>query len=93
MSVNLYRIKVRKKPSPTELEVVVSVIYDRILDVEKIYKRKVYSLLEMLGNIGGLYEGLFIIIGFIVNFYNATMLELSLGKSLFKFHKTPVKTT
>jgi len=47
----------------------------------------------MLGNIGGLFDGLLILIGFIFNFYDATMFELSLGKSLFKFHKTPVKTT
>jgi len=60
---------------------------------EKIYKRKVYSFLDMLGNIGGLFDGLLILMGFIFNFYNAIMFELSLGKSLFKFHKTPAKKT
>jgi len=60
-----------------------------LADQEKIYKRQVYSLLDMLGNIGGLYDGLLILLSFLVGSYNASMFELSLGKSLFKFHKTP----
>jgi len=58
---------------------------------KKIFKRKVYSFLDMMADIGGLYDALFLITGFLINSYNAKMFELELVKSLFKFQKTPIK--
>ena len=56
-------------------------------------KRKVYSLLDMIGDIGGLHDGLIFFVGFLVSFYNNCMFDLELVKSLFKFQKTPIKST
>ncbi len=37
---------------------------------KKSYKRQVYSFLDMIGDIGGLADGLFILFSFIIHFYN-----------------------
>jgi hypothetical protein len=37
---------------------------------ETIFKRKVYTLLDMVGDVGGLYDGLAFLLGFFLNFYN-----------------------
>ena len=47
----------------------------------------------MLGDIGGLYDGLLFITGFFISTYNASKFEKKLVKSLFKFQKTLLKTT
>ena len=52
---------------------------------EKAFKRQVYSLLDMIGDVGGLYDGLLFITGFIISSYNATMHHAALVSSLFKF--------
>jgi hypothetical protein len=39
---------------------------------EMVFKRKVYTLLDMVGDIGGLYDGLIVLVGFFLNFYNAS---------------------
>ena len=53
-----------------------------------LFHRKVYSFLDMLGDIGGLYDCLFLFVGFLVSSYNAHMFDLELVKTLFKFQKT-----
>ena len=56
------------------------------LDSEiKVFKREVYSFLDMIGDIGGLFDGLLIITAFLLSTYNESMFELSLAKNLFKF--------
>ena len=52
---------------------------------EKTFKRQVYSLLELIGDIGGLLEGLKLITGSFIAFYNLSMFESALVKTLFKF--------
>ena len=47
--------------------------------------------MDMMGNIGGLYDALFLIAGFLLNSYNASMLDLELVTNIFKFQKTPIK--
>ena len=54
------------------------------------YKREVYSFLSMIGDVGGLYDGLLILTGFLLTSYNASMFELTAAKTLFRFQKTPV---
>ena len=56
-----------------------------------VFKRKVYSLLDMIGDIGGLNDGLFFFVGFLVTSYNNCMFDLELVKTLFKFQKTLMK--
>ena len=46
----------------------------------------------MLGDIGGLYDCLFLLVGFLVSSYNACMFDLELVKSMFKFQKTQLKS-
>jgi len=58
---------------------------------QKLYKRKVYSLLDMMGDIGGLHDALFLLASFLIGSYNASMLELALVRKLFKFQKIPIK--
>jgi hypothetical protein len=60
------------------------------LDSEiKVFKREVYSFLDMIGDIGGLFDGLLIISAFLLSTYNESMFELSLVKNLFKFQQPP----
>ena len=47
----------------------------------------------MIGDIGGLYDGLFFILSFFLSAYNGSKFEKALVKTLFKFQKTPLKTT
>ena len=42
----------------------------QLANEEKVFKRKVYSLLDMIGDIGGLYDGLLFITGFFLSTYN-----------------------
>lgn len=44
--------------------------------IEKIYKRKVYTILEMFGDIGGLNDAFFEIFGLIVEFWSARIFAL-----------------
>jgi len=44
----------------------------------KLFKREVYTLLNMIGDIGGLFDGLFIVLGLVIGSYNASKFELSL---------------
>ena len=53
-------------PSPFTLRITLK-------NEEKAFKRQVYSLLDMIGDLGGLYDGLLFITGFIISSYNATM--------------------
>jgi hypothetical protein len=48
-----------------------------------IFKRKVYTLLDMVGDIGGLYEGLAFLLGFFLNFYNDSHFRGVIVDSLF----------
>lgn len=43
---------------------------------EKVYKRKVYTILEMFGDIGGLNDAFFEIFGVIVEFWTARIFIL-----------------
>ena len=58
---------------------------------QKLYKRKVYSLLDMMGDIGGLHDALFLLASFLIGSYNASMFDLALVRKLFKFQKIPIK--
>ena len=57
-----------------------------------VFKRKVYSLLDMIGDIGGLYDGLFFIAGFLIRYFNHSTFDVALVTTLFKFQKTPLKS-
>jgi len=45
----------------------------------------------MIGDVGGLYDGILILTGVFMGFYNATFFKYELVKSLFRFQKTPSK--
>jgi hypothetical protein len=47
----------------------------------------------MVGDIGGLFDGLLIVAGLLVIPYNASMFELSVSKILFKFQQTPAPSS
>jgi hypothetical protein len=59
---------------------------------EKLYKREVYSLLSMVSDIGGLYDGLLLVTSVLVISYNASMFELTAAKLLFRFQKKRANT-
>ena len=65
----------------------------RLKNEEEVFKRQVYSILGMIGEVGGLYDGLLIITGFFLSAYNASTFTQELTKSLVKFQKTPIKET
>lgn len=46
-------------------------------------------MLDCVGDIGGLYDGLMILFGFFLHVYNANLFDLVKVKNLFKFKKTP----
>jgi hypothetical protein len=54
---------------------------------EKLYKREVYSFLSLVSDIGGLRDGLLIVVGFLLASYNVSMYELFLVKTFFRFQK------
>ena len=60
---------------------------------EKLYKREVYSTLSMVGDIGGLFDGLFLITGFLLRWYSRSMFEMDFVKALFKFQKRLVNSS
>ena len=64
-------------------------LYIKLKNEEKLYKRQVYTFLSMIGDVGGLYDGLLILTGVFMGFYNATFFKYELVKSLFRFQKTP----
>lgn len=66
-------------------------LFFKLKSEEKLYKRAVYTFLDLIGDVGGLYDGLLIITGFLMSSYNATFFEKALGEGLFKFQKTPPK--
>jgi hypothetical protein len=47
----------------------------------------------MVGDIGGLYDGLFLITGFLLRWYSTSMFEIDFVKSLFKFQKRLVNSS
>ena len=51
----------------------------------QVIKRQVYTLLDMVGDIGGLYNGLLLITGVFLTGYNASMFDIELVYRLFKF--------
>ena len=54
-------------------------------DEVKVVKRKVYTILDMVGDIGGLYDGLIIITSFILTLYNTSAFDSALVANIFKF--------
>ena len=54
-------------------------------DTQKLTKREVYTILALVGDIGGLYDGLRVIIGFFLITYNVAMFDSALISTLFKF--------
>jgi hypothetical protein len=64
-----------------------------MVEESKLLKRQVYTLLDMVGDIGGLHDGLFFIVGFFVTLYNAAKFESALVLRLFRFTNTPAATT
>jgi len=50
---------------------------------EQFFKRKVYTLLDMIGDIGALSDGLILIIGFFLNSYNDSHFLSLIMESLF----------
>jgi len=47
----------------------------------------------MVGDIGGLYDGLFLITGFLLRWYSTSMFEIDFVKTLFKFQKRLVNSS
>ena len=54
----------------------------------KTFKREVYSFLSMIGDIGGLYDGLILLTGIFLRTYNVSLFELDLIKKMFAFQQT-----
>ena len=50
---------------------------------ERLIIRKVYTLLNMIGAVGGLHEGLLFVLGLLLNLYNRSLFESSLVETLF----------
>lgn len=55
------------------------------------YERKVLSLVEVLGQIGGTHEIIIVLIGIIVGYYNSRVFALSLIKRICEVHNVPYK--
>ena len=51
---------------------------------EKVVRRQVYTLLDMLGDIGGLHDGIFFIVSFFITIYNGSKFEAALVLRLFR---------
>jgi len=47
----------------------------------------------MIGDIGGLHDGLLILTGILITSYNSIMFEITAVKTLFRFQKTPVPSS
>ena len=56
-----------------------------ISDHEQIVKRSVYTILDMVADIGGLYDGLMYMTSFFFTIYNAGVFDIALTASLVKF--------
>ena len=50
---------------------------------EKTFKRQVYTLLDMIGDIGALKEGLVFLLGFLINAYNKSYFQNAIMSTLF----------
>ena len=50
---------------------------------EKTFKRQVYTLLDMIGDIGALKEGLIFLVGFLMNAYNKSYFHSAIMSTLF----------
>ena len=50
---------------------------------ETIFKRKVYTLLHMIGDVGGLYDGLIFLTGFFLNYFNDSHFKGAIMAALF----------
>ena len=59
------------------------VIKLRLKGEEKEFKRKVYTLMDLIGDVGGFNDGLLILVGLIVNFYGSSMFERAIAQSIF----------
>ena len=64
-------------------DIQVSIIYERDLDFHRV-DREVYSILDWLGDVGGLYEALKIICGIFLSVVNFLQFENFLVSQLFK---------
>ena len=51
----------------------------------KVIKRSVYTLLDMVGDIGGLHDGLLVITSLLLGIYNASVFDGALAGTLVKF--------
>ena len=69
-----------------ELYIDVSSIFTmrvRLSRYEQFFKRKAYTLLDMIGDIGALYDGLIYLVAFFVSTYNNSHFLSSIMESLF----------
>ena len=71
------------RPYETDDDIQVSIIYERDLDFHRV-DREVYSILDWLGDVGGLYEALQIICGIFLYVVNFMQFENFLVSELFK---------
>ena len=52
---------------------------------EKLFKIQVYTLLDMIGDLGGFFDGLKILLVLLLNPYNTAMFNRALASNLFTF--------
>lgn len=60
-------------------------MFIKLKSEEIVFKRKVYDILDMISDLGGLSGGLIQILSFILSIYDSNMLEYSLLKNDFEF--------
>jgi len=58
-------------------------LYFRMDSVQDTYSRKIYAILELLGDIGGLHEFLFLLGWFLVNFITSRQFVSSILKKVY----------
>ena len=50
---------------------------------KKEYERTVYTIFQLIGDFGGLNDGLMFLVGFFFNFYNSTLFQSALAHNLY----------
>ena len=57
----------------------------------KTFERQVYTLMSMIGDVGGLADGLFLLTGFFFSFYNSSLFGNELAGNLFRVQSKQVE--
>ena len=68
-------------------------MYIRFDNHYEIYERKVYSILELIGDIGGLWEGVFILGQLMIGFVSYRMFASEIMKHIYQVRKPFIVNT